>query len=330
MKPLVSIIIPCYNAEKWIAQTLESTLAQTWPNKEVIVVDDGSTDKTFAVLKRFEGSGAKIFSQKNKGQCFASNRAFRESKGELIKFFDADDLLNPENIELQVKRIDGDYDSIASSEWGRFYIGDISSYKSNPEDVWRDMAPVDWLVASWKRAQPMMQCAIFLIPRRIIEKSGLWDERLSLINDFDFITRVILASKEVKFTPGARLYYRSGIAGGSLSSIQSRKGAESAYLSIDLATRHLLGAEDSNRTRQVCANAYQGFIYSFYPYYRDLIQNAEQKVAELGGADITMPAGPIINIIARLFGWKIAKRIRDGVYRCGYKNLAAAWKGKGD
>jgi glycosyltransferase involved in cell wall biosynthesis len=120
MYPLVSIIIPCYNAEKWIAETLESALAQTWPNKEIVVVNDGSRDRTLEIAMGYEEKGVKVISQYNRGHCAASNRAFRESKGELIKFFDTDDVMNPENIELQVKKLSGDYDCIASSEWETF------------------------------------------------------------------------------------------------------------------------------------------------------------------------------------------------------------------
>ena len=321
MQPLVSILIPAYNAERYIAQSIESALNQTWPNKEIIVVDDGSKDRTFEISKGFERRGVKVIPQENKGHCAAANRGFSESKGELIKFFDADDLMSPENIELQIEALDRDYDSIASSEWGRFYRDDISTYKPNPETVWRHMPPVDWLVGAWRNAQPMMQCAIFLIPRRILEKSSLWDERLSLIDDFEFFTRVILASKGIKFTPGAKLYYRSGISGGSLSGLQTREGAESAYLSIGLGTSHLLKVENSSRTRLVCANVYQNFIYSFYPKFKDLIQKASQKVYEHGGADIAMPASPSLQFISRLLGWKAAKYLQYFLYQIGYKQF---------
>lgn len=103
MEPLVSILIPCYNAEKWLAETLESALAQTWDNIEIIVVDDGSTDKSLAVAKQFEPDGVKVISQANKGASAARNRAFQESQGDFIQYLDADDLLVPDKIELQVK-----------------------------------------------------------------------------------------------------------------------------------------------------------------------------------------------------------------------------------
>ncbi len=96
MKPLVSILIPCYNAEAWLAQTLESALAQTWSPTEIIVVDDGSKDRSLEIAKAFEPRGVKVISQHNQGASAARNRAFQESQGDFIQYLDADDLLAPD------------------------------------------------------------------------------------------------------------------------------------------------------------------------------------------------------------------------------------------
>lgn len=306
--PLVSVLIPAYNAEKYLAEALSSILSQTYSNLEIIVVNDGSIDNTGGILENFRDKRLKIIHQENQGQCAASNRAFRESTGELIKFFDADDILNPENIELQVKRLNGSYDYVASSEWGRFYDDDLSTYRLNPEPVWKDMTPVDWIVESLQDGPNMMQCAIWLIPRKILEKSGLWDERLSLNNDLDFFFRVLLASKGILFTPGARLFYRSGNK-NSLSQTFSRKALEAAILSNRLGVEHLLNAEDSPRTRQTSANALQIWAYSCYPDYPDLTSSLENQIALLGGSTIPFPGGRPRKLLAKVLGWKKAARI---------------------
>jgi len=328
MKPLVSILVPAYNAEKWIAETIESALAQTWGNKEIIVVNDGSRDNTLAVVKKYESKFVKVIDQENKGHCVAKNRAFNASQGELIKFLDADDLINKENVELQVERLNGDFDSIASCEWGRFYGPDPQKAVFEPEKVWTDLKPVDWLVeALWEKAESMMQCGIFLIPRRILLNSGLWDERLSLIDDYEFFTRVLLKSNGIKFTPGAKLFYRSGI-NTSISNIKSRKGIESAFLSISLACGHLLKAEHSDRTKFVCANVWQHFIYDNYPNHKDLLVQAEEKIKELGGATLKPIGGPLFKYLSFLVGWKMAKRVQNSIYQIGYKKLASVWSRK--
>src|SRR4051794_10911248 len=105
-KPLVSILIPAFNAEEWIADTLASAVAQTWPNKEIIVVDDGSKDGTIDVVKRFARQGVTLVTQPNQGAAAARNTAFSASKGEYIQWLDADDLLGANKLSLQVDTLE--------------------------------------------------------------------------------------------------------------------------------------------------------------------------------------------------------------------------------
>ena len=121
MEPLVSILIPAYNVEEWISDTIESALAQTWGNIEIIIIDDGSKDNTLAVAKKYESSKVKVISQSNQGQSATENRAFRESQGDFIEYLDADDLLSPDKIERQLQLLgyeESEY--VTSCEWARF------------------------------------------------------------------------------------------------------------------------------------------------------------------------------------------------------------------
>jgi glycosyltransferase involved in cell wall biosynthesis len=99
--PLVSIIIPCYNAEKYIADAIQSALGQTYPNCEVIVIDDGSTDGSLEVIKAFAGSIA-FETGPNRGGCAARNRGAELAEGTVFQFLDADDLLTPESVQCKV------------------------------------------------------------------------------------------------------------------------------------------------------------------------------------------------------------------------------------
>ena len=105
MRPLVSILIPAYNAQAWISDTLRSALAQTWEPKEIIVVDDGSTDRTLAIARRFESSQLRVVSQKNQGAAAARNTAYSLSKGDFIQYLDADDLMAPDKIARQMEAL---------------------------------------------------------------------------------------------------------------------------------------------------------------------------------------------------------------------------------
>lgn len=306
-QPTVSVCMPCYNAEQFLAQALESVLSQTYPNIEIIVTDDGSTDRSAEILARYEARGVRVIPQSNKGQCAAANRAFKACSGDLIKFFDADDVLAPDHVARQVQSLAGGTDAIAIGEWSRFYGDDPNEAVFPPLPIWRDAAPVDWLTQDWNNARPMMQCGLWLIPRRVLKASGLWDERLSLINDFEFFTRVLCHASKILFTAGARLYYRSGLS-NNLSGSKSRRAVESAFLSLMLGTQHLLDAEDSPRTRRVCANMLKDFDYTYYPDHSDLRAKVRARGAEIGGSDLAPDGPPGFHKLRKIVGWRAARR----------------------
>jgi len=313
-KQLVSICMPAYNVEKYIGEAIQSIIDQTYSNWELIIVNDGSTDNTARIAEGFIDERIKLINQSNQGQCAAANNAFKASGGELIKFFDADDILSPETIESQVKRLNEHDESIASAKWGRFYNNDLNSFKLNNETVWQDLPADEWLVQSWKNAQPMMQCGLWLMPRNIVIKSGLWDEQLSLINDFDFFTRILVNSKMVLFTKEAVVYYRSGLE-KSLSGTKTRKGYESAFRSIEKGTSELLKIRKDDRAKLSCTNIWQNFIYDVYPHQKDLINKAKTYLQHLTKPSITFPCGGYSKLLLPLLGWKLIKKIQLLRYR---------------
>ena len=96
-QPLVSVIVPCYNCARWVTHAIELCLNQTYPNIEVIVVDDGSTDGSLEVLRQFLPR-IRLETGPNRGGNFARNRGFKLSKGQYIQYLDADDYLEPDKI----------------------------------------------------------------------------------------------------------------------------------------------------------------------------------------------------------------------------------------
>lgn len=98
---MVSVIIPCFNCEALVAEAIDSALAQTYPNIEVIVVDDGSSDGSLDVIKSF-GDRIRWETGPNRGACAARNRGIEMANGEFVQFLDADDLLHPDKIAKQL------------------------------------------------------------------------------------------------------------------------------------------------------------------------------------------------------------------------------------
>lgn len=324
MKPLVSILIPCYNAEQWLADAIESALAQTWRNIEIIVVDDGSTDASVAIAKQYESRHIKLISQHNQGASAARNTAYRALQGDFIQYLDADDLLAPDKVERQIQQLESSsLNYVAAGEWARFYKSPNEA-QFIPQPLWADMPPVDWLICAWE-GHWMMHPAAWLVPRSIAEKAGLWDETLSLNDDGEYFCRVVLASQGIQFCWGAKTYYRSGLT-SSLSGSKSYRAWKSAFHALELCTSNLLAQEDTYRTRHACATAFQRFIYEVYPDSLDLLEKAEVKVKQFGGSTLKPTGGFFFQLLTQLAGWRRAKTIQHVVYRYGYRKAALGWR----
>lgn len=306
--PLVSIIIPCHNAVRWLAATLESALAQTWPEKEIILVDDGSTDGSLAIARTFEPRGVRVFTQANRGASAARNVGLHGARGDFIQFLDADDQLAPDKIGRQMRLAETTGPDFAlCGTWARFHRSPEDA-GFVPEPLCADMAPVDWVIVKLSQ-HAMMHPAAWLVSRTLADRSGPWDEDLSLDDDGEYFTRVVLASRGVRCCREAVSYYRSGLA-GSLSRRKSRSAWESAWRSLELSVGRLLNLEDSPRTRRACATAFQRFIYDSFPVARGLRHRAARRVAELGGSDLPPPMGPKTRVLAGILGWRNVWRLK--------------------
>src|SRR5881628_1418121 len=189
MKPLVSILIPAFNAQEWIADTLKSAIGQTWERKEVIVVDDGSTDHTLAIERQFASERVSIVSQNNQGAAAARNRAFSVSQGDYIQWLDADDLLAPDKIARQMEAVDQcrSKRTLLSSAWGQFMYRPHKA-KFEPTPLWCDLSPLEWLLRKMGQGV-FMQTATWLVSRELTEGAGPWNTQLLGDDDGEYFCR---------------------------------------------------------------------------------------------------------------------------------------------
>jgi glycosyltransferase involved in cell wall biosynthesis len=105
-QPLVSVIIATYNRADWLAKAIQSVLSQTYESYEIIICDDGSTDKTAEIVRGFYTDKIVYLHQQNKGRSVARNLAFTKAKGKYIAFLDDDDIFLPEKLEKQIKAME--------------------------------------------------------------------------------------------------------------------------------------------------------------------------------------------------------------------------------
>jgi glycosyltransferase involved in cell wall biosynthesis len=306
--------MPCYNAGKFIREAVGSVLNQTYPYFELIIVNDGSTDDCDEIIRSITDSRIIYIQQDNLGQCAACNNGYKRSSGSLIKFFDADDILTEKVLEKQVNVLKDQVDSVAYIKWARFYNNDTTNKDSGPTQIQRNCLPLEYI--TWQRNTPMLQCGIWLFPRQLIENNGLWDERLSLINDTEFITRIILQAEELKYADECELLYRTNFNSGTLSQTLSGKALNSALLSIDLMSFYLLKKENSERVRILIAESYQMLREWAFPRHWSYIKLVETRLADY--ADIKIQyrsSGYLFNFLLNVFGWKVARFLQYYYYK---------------
>ncbi len=194
--PKVSVIIPTYNREKFVAKAIESVLNQTFNDIEVIVVDDGSTDGTRWTLERYKDKIHYVY-QENAGVSAARNTGIEAAKGEWLAFLDSDDEWTPEYLAKQIQRT-GQAPGICMQTCDCLFIGldgqtqsyfeingGLAEFKGRDYLCFRE--PFRFIVkhGPW-------QVGATIIRREAIDKAGLFDTSLKISEDFDVMARVAL------------------------------------------------------------------------------------------------------------------------------------------
>jgi glycosyltransferase involved in cell wall biosynthesis len=324
INPLVSIIIPLYNAEDYIAETIKSAINQTWQNKEIIIVDDGSTDNSLAIAKGFENGFVKVFIQKNSGASAARNKGLTQAKGNYIQFLDADDLLSADKIENQVNLLQGKPNAVANCATVYFFDGEDAKAKLPVHEWYREGSTnnVDYLLKlySGQIIGPgyggMITVHAWLCPKSVIDKAGPWNEDLTVDDDGEFFCRVMLNSDEILYSEKAICYYRKYKKRASLSTARNYAANKSMLLSTTLKLQHLQHQTTDLLVNKVIARLLMENIVLLYPVNKDLYATADNLLKKLGGTDyVPILGGKVSEFLKKIFGWKAVRLISH------YKNL---------
>lgn len=320
MQPLVSILIPAYNAHEWISESIRSAIAQTWARKEIIVIDDGSSDNTLSIARQFESKYLKVVAEDNEGVAAARNTALSLCQGDYIQYLDADDLLAADKISSQMSALgpSGSGLTLLSASWGTFFYRYYRA-KFTPTALWCDLSPLEWLTRRFEHGT-YFQTAAWLVSRQLTEAAGPWNAGLRVDNDGEYFARVVLACDRVQFVPAAKVYYRNA-GSGSVGYIgHSDVKRDSLWRSMQLHIRYIRSLDDSERVRAACLQYLQRNLSVFYPERPDIVKQVEELAGLLGG-ELAPPSLywtlPVIgqteapySWIKSLFGWQLAKRAR--------------------
>jgi len=308
VKPLISILIPAYNAQEWVADTIKSAAGQTWPRKEIIIVDDGSTDQTFTIARQFGSKEVKVVTQQNQGAAAARNKAFSLCQGDYIQWLDGDDLLAPDKIAQQIRVAEscGNNRVLLSAAWGRF-IYRVARAQFVPTRLWCDLSPIEWLVRKMSEGI-FMQTDSWLVSRELCQAAGPWDTRLLSDDDGEYFCRVISASNRIRFVPEAQALYRV-TAPNRLSYVGlSEKKQDALLLSSQLHVKYVQLLEDSDRVRTACVRFLQDSLIYFYPERSDIVAELETLAMRLGGRLKAPRLRWKYAWMKPLVGWDLAKR----------------------
>lgn len=311
-KTLVSVIIPVFNAERHLSETIRSVINQSYKDIEVILVDDGSKDNSLAIAQKYESDTFKVISQSKRGACAARNLGIQYSKGEWIQFLDADDILNCDKIFNQIKAVNQSPNEIklVSAAWAHF--------TKTPEDsvfqkgiTWKNYQKnVDWLLDSWTKGG-MMQTACWLTHRNLINETGLWNEKLLKNQDGEYFSRIILNTSNILFVENSKVYYRKPNK-TSVSQRLDRNSTKSLLDSYMIYEQEILKKENSIRVRKALARNYFNFIYQTHPFEPQLLSKAYSKIEKLNcnfkGSNV---GGQRFKKLAGMIGFRNALKLKS-------------------
>jgi glycosyltransferase involved in cell wall biosynthesis len=184
-KPLVSIIMPAYNAEKTIVDSIESVLRQTYINWELIVVNDGSKDSTSEVVLAINDERLRLIEQENGGVANARNNGINYAKGEYIAFLDSDDLWVEEKLEIQITTLEvGKYKMCFAKTW--CFGENLNQTTDCFVNVALDFEDRDKILI-----YDFIPILTVLIAKDVLEDVGYFDETLHGVEDWDLWIRVL-------------------------------------------------------------------------------------------------------------------------------------------
>ena len=305
--PLVSILIPLYNSGEFVAETIDCCLAQTYPNIEVVIVDDHSTDNSVEVAQKYLSDRVHLYTNPKKGGNSARNYAFEMSRGEYVMFHDADDLITKGHIRSLVDAImqRGTGNSAAFSPI--YMLEADGRLWQPPTTINHNFIPgIEMLVGIWTGAG--FRCPhCHLVPRHLVDSVGRWDESVLKNQDGEFFARVYNAADKMLFS-GEAEYAIWRQRKGTVSRAKNEKALASYISTFKGIAKMILAYQNTETNRTAISRGYGYWLYENYPFSKDVERVFFDGLGE-NGLSFILPQRRVLTILRRLFGWRLALRI---------------------
>ena len=305
MNPLVSILIPCYNAEQWIEQAIDSALKQTYQNTEVIVVDDGSSDRSLEIIESY-GRQISWLTQENQGGNVTRNRLLQLSKGSWLQYLDADDYLLPDKVAKQIEFLaqNPNTDIIYSPSIIQYHDTEVIS-----KEVLSISQPHDPLIllARWY----LPQTGSPLWRKEAVVSVGGWKANQPCCQEHELYLRLLQAGKKFNYCDFAGAIYRQW----SELTVCKKDKTETYHRRLEITDKleqHLVQTQQLtklrqhqiNRARFECARIIWLTDKQWANTIVARIHNTEQTFSPWGEC-----APQTYRLMYRWFGFEIAERI---------------------
>lgn len=301
--PSVSILIPLYNAEAYIADTIERCLNQSYKDIEIIIVDDHSTDNSLSVAQQFECNNIHIFENPKKGGNSARNYAFQMSKGEYVKFLDADDYFSSEMLKKQVERLmkDGTDNSVVFSPVRMLY--EDGHWLNPPRSIDFDHEPaIELLLDIWRgKGWHCPHC--HLMHRNLVEKAGLWDENVIKNQDGEFFARVYAVADKALSVSDEYAVWRQFDTG--VHAVMKPEAIKSALYTQLTIGKLILDYQDDVEVKAMIGRSIGFFVYGNWPHIKPFLPDVHAICSELK-IRMLLPERKKLKLLTLLFGWKRA------------------------
>jgi len=305
-KPLVSILIPCYNAERWVGAAIESALEQTWLHKEILVVDDGSTDQSLRIIESF-GDRIRWETGPNRGGNAARNRLLELSRGDWLQYLDADDYLQRHKVEQQLRElpelgdVDAAYTPVVMEHWADNRVSRQETVPIPlPHDPWI-------LLARWYL--PQTGCVLWR--KCALVDIGGWKSDQPCCQEHELYLRALMAGKKFHYcpTPGAvyRQWSEGTVCKKNVPEVHRRRLEIEQRMEIWLRDQGLLTAERLtaiNQARFETARSVWQYDQELAAGIMQAVRRSQPKFLPQGAA---APKG--YQRVYRLGGFQVAERL---------------------
>lgn len=193
--PLISVIMPCYNCANFVAESIHSVLSQDYPQIELIIIDDGSTDTTAAVIQTINESRIRYFIQPNSGVSAARNNGLRQAKGEYIAFIDADDIWHASKLKLQIQLLQYSNYQVCFTSFTVWVADNRGLYPAvqglfdTSSDSATDPEFSGYIYHKLLKDVYVWTCTV-LMHRQVFEHIGYFNTELPIGEDYDYWLRI--------------------------------------------------------------------------------------------------------------------------------------------